>query len=59
VRFYPTLPLRWLLSAEKLKQLHESHRLKEVKKIKYISEALFMAALSGQWLDGAVPDVCD
>lgn len=55
LRFYPVLPLSWLLSTGKLAELHQSHRLKEVKKIKYISEGLFKQALAGHWLDDWVP----
>jgi CRISPR-associated protein Csm4 len=55
LRFYPVLPISWLLSAEKLEELHKSHRLKEVKKIKFISEGLFQQVLAGQWLDSWVP----
>ncbi|GAB4434046.1 MAG: type III-A CRISPR-associated RAMP protein Csm4 [Anaerolineae bacterium] len=55
LRFYPALPLSWLLSKGKLQELHEGHRLKEVKRIKYISEALFLKALASHWLDDWVP----
>lgn len=54
-RFYPALPLGLMLSSEKLDHLHQSHRLKEVKKIRYISEALFEAVCGGDFLDAWVP----
>lgn len=55
VRFYPTLPLRYLLSQQKLNTLNAKHRLKEVRKIQFISEKLFLQAVSGSKLDDFVP----
>ncbi len=55
VRFYPVLTLRWLLSPVKLDELHQKHRLKEVKKIQYISEGLFKKAIAGESLDELLP----
>ncbi|MCB0165231.1 MAG: type III-A CRISPR-associated RAMP protein Csm4 [Anaerolineae bacterium] len=63
VRFYPALPLSLMLSAEALQRLHEANRLKEVKKIAYISEALFEALCQGtkldDWLPGQPPQLAD
>ena len=63
VRFYPALPLSLMLSAEALQRLHEANRLKEVKKIAYISEALFEALCQGtkldDWLPGQPPQLAE
>lgn len=55
VRFYPALPLSWMLTSAKLEALHQEHRLKEIKKIQFISEELFKAVTGGQRLDEWVP----
>ncbi len=55
VRFYPPVALSRLLSQEKLDGLHRENRLKEVKKIRFISESLFKAVTAGQTLDRWVP----
>lgn len=55
VRFYPALPLRRMLSPQKLDELNAEHRLKEVKKIKFISECLFERVAAGAILDEFVP----
>ncbi len=55
LRFYPAPPPGWMLSQEKLDALHRAHRLKEVKKIKFISAALFRKMLNGEWLDAWMP----
>jgi len=55
VRFYPALPLRRMLLQQKLKGLNAKHRLKEVKKIQFISERLFERAVAGSILDEFVP----
>lgn len=55
VRFYPALPLGLMLSAEALQRLQQAQRLKEIKKIAYISEALFETLCSGVKLDEWLP----
>ena len=55
VRFYPALPLGLMLSAEALQRLQQAQRMKEIKKIAYISESLFETLCSGTKLDEWLP----
>lgn len=56
VRFYPALPLGLMLSPAALQRLQQAHRMKEIKKVAYISEVLFETLCSGTKLDDYLPD---
>ena len=56
LRFYPVPPsLTFLISAAKLTKLEEEGRLKEVKKIQFLSEGLFQKMVNGERLDDWLP----